>query len=94
MKHTSIISRGRSVVVLAGMLLAILTADLSFAQNSNDGSVYTRFGLGQRQTWLSAKGQAMGGGGLALSSSLYANPQNPASLSDQILTRFAGGLTY
>lgn len=36
----------------------------------------------------------MGGGGLALSSSLYANPQNPASLSDQILTRFAGGLTY
>ena len=84
----------RSVFILGGLLLSFLMADLAFAQNSNDGSVYSRFGLGQRQTWISAKGQAMGGGGLALSSSLYANPSNPASLSDQLLTRFAGGLTY
>lgn len=94
MKRMSVTSSGRSVMVIAGLLVALLTADFAYAQNSNDGSVYTRFGLGQRQTWLSAKGQAMGGGGLALSSSLYANPQNPASLSDQLLTRFAGGLTY
>jgi hypothetical protein len=94
MKSMSITSRGRSVLTFTGLLMCLLTADLAVAQNSNDGSVYTRFGLGQRHTWLSAKGQAMGGGGLALSSSLYANPLNPASLSDQILTRFAGGLTY
>jgi len=36
----------------------------------------------------------MGGGGLALSSSRVLNPANPASLSDQYLTRFSGGMTY
>lgn len=36
----------------------------------------------------------MGGGGLALRSVAFVNHANPASLSDQILTRFAGGLTY
>ena len=36
----------------------------------------------------------MGGGGLALPSSQYLNTSNPASYSDQYLTRFAGGLTY
>jgi len=94
MKAMSDTSFGRNVFLIGGLLLSVLLTDFAVAQNSNDGSVYTRFGLGQRQTWLSAKSQAMGGGGLALSSSLYANPQNPASLSDQILTRFSGGLTY
>lgn len=81
----------RSALVI--VLMALL-AGTSHAQNSNDGSVYSRFGLGQRHTFMSAKSQAMGGGGYALSSSLYPNPMNPASLSDQILTRFAGGLSY
>jgi len=36
----------------------------------------------------------MGGGGYALSSTLYINMANPASFGDQILTRFAGGLNY
>lgn len=65
-----------------------------YAQNLNDGSIYSRFGLGQRQTYHSSKSQAMGGGGYALSSTIYVNFANPASLSDQVLTRFAGGLTY
>ncbi len=79
---------------LGCIALIAVFASPALAQSSNDGSVYSRFGLGERHTWLSGKSQAMGGGGLALSSSLYANPLNPASLSDQILTRFAGGLTY
>ena len=76
------------------VLLMALLPGMASAQNSNDGSVYSRFGLGQRHTFMSAKSQAMGGGGYALSSSLYPNPLNPASLPDQILTRFAGGLSY
>ena len=86
--------RGRIPFFRGWLLIGLMAAAPVAAQNSNDGSVYSRFGLGQRHTWLSGKSQAMGGGGLALSSSLYANPLNPASLSDQILTRFAGGLTY
>lgn len=85
---------GRSLLIAAALFIGCAVTDPAAAQNTNDGSVYSRFGLGQRQTWLSGRSQAMGGGGLALSSSLYANPQNPASLSDQILTRFSGGLTY
>ncbi|MDA0378550.1 MAG: hypothetical protein O2899_03570 [Bacteroidetes bacterium] len=81
----------RSLVVTA---LLVLLPSVASAQNSNDGSVYSRFGLGQRHTYLSGKSQAMGGGGYALSSSLYPNPMNPASLSEQFLTRFAGGLSY
>ena len=65
-----------------------------FAQSQNDGSIYSRFGLGERITFYSSKSQAMGGGGYALSSAQYANFANPASLSDQFLTRFSGGLVY
>lgn len=90
----SVMLRGRTLQLFGCMVIGLMIAGPVAAQNSNDGSVYSRFGLGQRHTWLSGKSQAMGGGGLALSSSLYANPNNPASLSDQILTRFAGGLTY
>jgi len=86
--------KGRLLLVAGSLMVGILLVAPAAAQNSNDGTVYSRFGLGQRHTWLSGKSQAMGGGGLALSSSLYANPENPASLSDQILTRFSGGLTY
>ena len=91
MRHP--VSRSLRILGLAA-LLGIFGSLPVFAQSSNDGSVYSRFGLGQRHTFLSAKGQAMGGGGYALSSSLYPNPMNPASLSEQILTRFAGGLAY
>ena len=76
------------------LIVLLLVATPVAAQNSNDGSVYSRFGIGQRHTFLSGKSQAMGGGGYALSSSLYPNPVNPASLSDQFLVRFAGGLSY
>lgn len=92
MKNSTSLLKGAGLAWIM-LLLAFAPAGVQ-AQNSNDGSVYSRFGLGQRHTFLSSKSQAMGGGGYALSSSLYPNPMNPASLSDQILTRFAGGLSY
>ncbi len=63
------------------------------AQSVTDGSIYSRFGIGQRESYSSPRAQAMGGGGLALRSVTFVNHTNPASLSDQILTRFAGGFT-
>ena len=75
------------------VMLFAFSSDVQ-AQSQNDGSIYSRFGLGERVTFFSSKSQAMGGGGYALSSTQYANLSNPASLSDQFFTRFSGGLRY
>ncbi|MBT3448100.1 MAG: hypothetical protein HOC28_09500 [Bacteroidetes Order II. Incertae sedis bacterium] len=84
-------------IITVGLLALVTLVGLpkaTSAQSQNDGSIYSRFGLGERISFYSSKSQAMGGGGYALSSSQYANFANPASLSDQFLTRFAGGFTY
>ncbi len=81
----------------AGLLtLAVLMAAPTavHAQEGTDGSIYSRYGLGQLGSFTSAQAHAMGGGGLALLSYNYANTANPASLSDQVLTRASLGLTY
>ena len=85
--------RSLCIGFLTVISLALFPAS-SQAQSQNDGSIYSRFGLGERVSFHSSKSQAMGGGGIALSSSQYANYANPASLSDQFLTHFSGGLTY
>lgn len=67
------------------------TIDAS-GQSLSDGSIYSRFGLGQRESFVSSQSQAMGGGGFALGSFRYANLANPAGLSDQFFTRVNGGM--
>ncbi len=62
------------------------------AQSLSDGSIYSRFGIGQRESFVSSQSQAMGGGGFALGSFRYANLANPAGLSDQFFTRVNGGM--
>ncbi|MCH8122420.1 MAG: hypothetical protein IH853_04790 [Bacteroidetes bacterium] len=76
------------------LVLMVALAPTVSAQGLTGGSIYSRFGIGQRESYSSPRAQAMGGGGLALRSVTFTNHANPASLSDQILTRFAGGLTY
>ncbi|MDA1028036.1 MAG: hypothetical protein O3B41_03165 [Bacteroidetes bacterium] len=78
------------VVLMMGTGLSTPTE----AQSLTDGSIYSRFGVGLRRSFNSSRSQAMGGGGIALPSSQYLNTSNPASYSDQYLTRFSGGLTY
>lgn len=75
-------------------LLLLFGVSAAQAQEGTDGSIYSRYGLGQLRGFTSAQAHAMGGGGLAMLSYNYVNTTNPASLSDQMLVRAALGLTY
>ncbi len=72
------------------MLLAGAALPLA-AQNAYNGSLYSRYGLGELLELSSARAQALGGGGYALSSPAYVSFTNPASLSNQVLTRLSLG---
>jgi hypothetical protein len=73
------------------LLIALLPAQ---AQQSTDGSLYSRLGLGTMQSTLSSQAEGMGGAGTALISPNYLSMSNPASWSSQILTRFIGSYRY
>lgn len=76
------------LLAAAAVLLGVLgTAAPAQAQTRGDGSIYSRFGLGELRSFSSAQAQAMGGGGLALRSLNYTGFANPALWSDQELTR-------
>ena len=64
------------------------------AQQNPDGSLYSRFGVGELQTYPSSQLQAMGGAGTALTSQEYLNLSNPASWADQSLTRISAGVQF
>ncbi|NNF02851.1 MAG: hypothetical protein HKN17_00185 [Rhodothermales bacterium] len=76
------------------MLLAPFAAGAAFAQSQSDGSIYSRFGLGERHQFFSPQSQAMGGGGIALRSFRYVNASNPSSWYDQRFVRAAGSATF
>lgn len=82
---TFLSAAGASVLVLAAM------APAAHAQGSYTGSIYSRFGLGERASMASAQGAAMGGGGIGLVSLSYVQVANPATLAEQILTRATAG---
>ncbi len=79
------------------LLLAVLLGLLPLAaaaQSNGDGTVYSRFGLGELSTFASPQAQAMGGGAVGLRSLNYTSFSNPALWSDQVLTRFVAGANY
>ena len=78
--------------LLCLLFLLAVPATMAAAQGSNDGSLYSRFGLGELHSFASPQIQALGGGGTGLLSFNYVNFQNPASWSDQVLTRVAAGM--
>ncbi len=79
------------VVALLALLLGTAPA---LAQRSGDGSVYSRFGLGELRTFGSSQAEAMGGAGFAIGSPLRGNFSNPAGWGDQLFTRLQTGLRY
>ncbi len=81
------------IFCLTGSLLLALSLSAQ-AQQSTDGSLYSRYGLGSMQSALSSQAEAMGGAGTALISPNYLSMSNPASWSSQILTRFIGSFRY
>lgn len=76
---------------LAFLVALTLLAPAARAQGTDYGSVYSRFGLGERSLPFSSIAQAMGGGGFGLGGTSYANLTNPAALADLSLTRALAG---
>lgn len=80
-----------TTLALAG--LAVLAAALGTAApalaQSDYGSVYSRFALGQRFDLSSSQADAMGVAGVAVRSGLYNGLVNPAHAADQTLATFA-----
>ncbi|RMF61890.1 MAG: hypothetical protein D6746_04890 [Bacteroidetes bacterium] len=80
--------------VLSLLLFAPWLSFSSHAQQTGDGSVYSRFGLGELRQFPSSQLQAMGGGGTGFPSFGAVNLSNPASWGARVLTRVSGGLLY
>ena len=75
---------------LPALLLVLLSAGAARAQGLNDyGSVYSRFGVGERVGFSSSLSEAMGGAGVALRSGFYNGLANPALWADLDYTDFA-----
>lgn len=78
----------RFALSLAALLLATLAAEPLYAQTpSNSGSVYSRFGVGERVGFGSSQSQQMGVAGTAIRSTTYTGLNNPALWSDQQLVQ-------
>jgi len=80
--------------VWALALLPIVGTRASLAQSRSDGSVYARFGVGERKSFYSSQAQAMGVLGTALQGPAHLNLANPAAYADQYYTRFGAGLDF
>ncbi len=89
-----LVSTSRCRYGLLLLSLMIGSAMPAAAQGRDDGSLYSRFGLGELRTFASSQAQAMGGGGAALWSFNYTNFGNPASWSRQVLVRASAGLRF
>lgn len=68
---------------------ALVAAPSALGQSSFNGSLYSRYGVGELVSAPGAPGMAMGGGGLALVNYGFTNLSNPAGLGQQFLTRFS-----
>lgn len=74
----------------AALLLVLLAPGAVRAQSLNDyGSIYSRFGVGERASFSSSMAEAMGGAGVALRTPYYAGLDNPALWADLPYTDFA-----
>ena len=80
----------RSVALAAALLVALVGGVETQAQGQNNyGSIYSRFGLGERTEFSSSQAAMLGHSASSLRSSVYTNLSNPALWSDQVLTTFS-----
>lgn len=82
------------ISILLTVLFCLAQASDARAQSSPDGSLYSRFGIGELQSYSSSQIEAMGGTAPSMHSLNYLNFSNPGTWSDQVLTRAAAGFTY
>jgi len=64
------------------------------AQGRNDGSLYSRYGVGELHTFASSRARSLGGDGIALFSHDYMNFANPGAWSRQSLVRVSAGILF
>lgn len=76
------------------LLLSIPFVGGAAAQSTRPGSVYSRFGLGERIDPFQARSPSMGGSGYAIPGGGFASLANPALLADLQLTRAVAGLQF
>ncbi len=90
------IASARTRWTLTVLLLACMAwlATPAAGQSTGDGTIYSRFGVGELYTFSSPRSQAMGGGGTAARSLNYTGFTNPALWGDQVLTRMATGVNF
>ena len=86
-------ARCLTIFTAALVLLAMLPLRAR-AQSDDAGSLYSRFGIGQLESFASSQSQALGGDGAALWTYNYPTFDNPASLSRQVVVRAAGGMRF
>ncbi|HUF08350.1 MAG TPA: hypothetical protein VMO47_03450 [Rhodothermales bacterium] len=86
----------RQVFAVVSMLSAVLVAvaPQASAQSRSDGSVYSRYGLGDRHNFHSSQANAMGVLGTGLHGPAYLNTANPATYADQVFARFTAGIDF
>ena len=76
------------------ILTALILATAVQGQGQDDGSLYSRYGIGELISFASSQAQALGGAGVGLFSYDYMNFSNPATWSRQTLVRVAAGAQF
>lgn len=79
-----------SCAILTALILAINVQ----GQGQDDGSFYSRYGIGELGSFASSQAQSLGGAGVGLFSYDYMNFSNPATWSRQTLVRVAAGAQF
>jgi hypothetical protein len=80
--------------ILTVVSFALAASIPAAAQNTGDGTIYSRFGIGELRGFASPQVEALGGAGYSVQSLNYVNLENPASWGSQVLTRAVAGLRY
>ncbi len=78
----------RSIALAA---VALLAAGAHAQGQNNYGSIYSRYGVGERVEASSSQAQMLGHAGVALRSGSYVTLSNPALWADQTITTFSAG---
>jgi len=88
----SLMSHRLSLLLLVVCVGVLVAAPIAEAQSTrNYGSVYSRFGVGERVVHPSSQAAMMGGAGVALRSATYTSLANPALWSDGQLVHLSFG---
>ena len=81
--------RRLSLIALAAAALALPDAAAQVGGSNDYGSIYSRYGLGERTEFSSSQGAMLGRTGVSMRTGVYNDLSNPALWSDQTVTTFS-----